>query len=355
VTLDRFIRTRRARWDELDRLLDLAAGKTERLAAGHVLRLGELYRASAADLALARRRFRGEAVVAELETRVGAARLLVYAGRRRHRGFVAFFRTDYWRIVAERPRPLLVAALLVFVPALVAGGWALHDPAAATGLVPGGFRPATETPHPWHHFSPAEQSAFSSQVLTNNIQVTAIAFAGGITGGVLTVFSLLYNGILLGAIGGLMIGAGNGVGFVDLVTAHGVLEMSCIVVGGAAGLRLGWAIVDPGLRTRSESLAREAQRSVLLVLGTAPWLVLAGVVEGFRAQLATAGVAVDVTVGVALGGLYWGLVVTRGSQRPARLRAQVGVDARGGEALRGGLDDLRAGAAQPRDDEAARV
>jgi uncharacterized membrane protein SpoIIM required for sporulation len=355
MTLDRFTRERKARWNEIDRLLAEARGKAERLDGTGVLRLGELYRATAADLAFARRRYPGEVVVGELERRVADARLLVYAGRKRQRGVISFFRRDYWRIVAERPGMLVLAALLVFVPALVAAGWALHDPAAANGLVPGQFRPATETPHPWTHFSPSDQSAFSAAVLTNNIKVTALAFAGGITCGVLTILSLIYNGILLGAIGGLMIGAGNGVGFVDLVTAHGVLEISCIVVGGAAGLRLGWAIVDPGLQTRAESLAREAQRSVLLVLGTAPWLVVAGIVEGFRAQLAESGVAVDVSVGVGLGALYWGLVFALGSDRSARLRAEVGGDAGRGQALRRGLDDARAGAPQARDDEPAAV
>src|SRR5207302_1461837 len=97
------------------------------------------------------------------------------------------------------------------------------------------------------------------------------------------VLSPAFNGVVLGAVAGLMIGAGNWVGFVDLVTGHGVLELSCIVVAGAAGLRLGWSIVDPGRRTRAASLTAEARRTIGIVLGTTPWLVVAGIVEGFRA------------------------------------------------------------------------
>jgi len=345
MTLDRFVSERKPRWDELELLLERSPGRRG-LDAAEVLRLGALYRATAADLAFARRRFSGERVVVDLERRVAEARLAVYGGRRRRRGgVVRFFVRDYWRIVAERPWALLAAALLVFVPALLAAAWALSDPAAATGIVPAEFRSATETPRPWTHFSPGEQSAFSAAVLTNNIKVTFLAFAGGITGGVLTTLSLLFNGLLLGVIAGLMIGAGNGTGFVDLVTAHGVLELSCIVVGGAAGLRLGWSIIAPGLLTRRESISREAQRAVLLVLGTAPWLVVAGIIEGFRAQLATAGLGVVIGVGVAVGGLYWALVLLLGSERGARLRAQVRADAGDGEARRSRLDDLGAGAA----------
>jgi uncharacterized membrane protein SpoIIM required for sporulation len=164
--------------------------------------------------------------------------------------------------------------------------------------------------------SPGDQAAFTTEIFTNNIQVTLVAFAGGMTGGILTALSLIYNGLLLGVIGGLMTGVGNGVGFVDLVTAHGVLELSCIVVAGAAGLRLGWSIIDPGRLTRRKSIVREARRAAAIAIGTAPWLVVAGIVEGNRARLAESGLAAVIGVGVALGLLYWTLVVWLGWLRP---------------------------------------
>jgi uncharacterized membrane protein SpoIIM required for sporulation len=165
--------------------------------------------------------------------------------------------------------------------------------------------------------SSGEQATFTTEILTNNIKVTLLAFAGGITGGLLTAAALVYNGLLLGVVGGLMGGAGNGLGFVDLVTAHGVLELSCIVVGGAAGLRLGWSIVDPGLRTRRASLQQEARHAVPVAVGTAPWLGIAAIVEGNRANLAEAGVGAVVGVGAALGVVFWGLVLWRGRARSA--------------------------------------
>jgi uncharacterized membrane protein SpoIIM required for sporulation len=122
----------------------------------------------------------------------------------------------------------------------------------------------------------------------------------------------IFNGVLLGTIGGLMVGAGNWRGFLELVTGHGVLELSCIVVAGAAGLRLGWALVAPGYRTRAESARLAARESVAIALGTAPWLVAAGIVEGNRARLADAGLGVDLGVGFAIGALFWALVVWRG-------------------------------------------
>jgi uncharacterized membrane protein SpoIIM required for sporulation len=318
MKLDAFLAERQPAWTELEGLVREARRRPQRLGPDRVLRLGALYRSAAADLALARRRFPADPIVPRLDELVGRARHLVYASTRRG-SVVRFFTRDYWRFVRERPLALLAAATLLLAPASLAASWALRDRPAAIGLVPAEFRPAVEDRRPWRDLSPAEQADFSTGVMTNNIIVAATSFAGGITLGLLTAVSIIFNGVLLGAVAGLMIGAGNWLGFVDLVTAHGVLELSCLIVAGAAGLRVGWSIVEPGRKTRTESLVDEARRAVALAVGTAPWLVVAGIVEGFRATLAEAGLGAVVSVGLALGLLYWGLVFTLG-RAPAHTR-----------------------------------
>lgn len=316
MNLSTFLRDREPAWDELRRLVAAAKGRPERLGPERLRQLGTLYRAAAADLATARRRYPGDPLVGTLAGLVGQARHLVYASEARRESVGAFLSHGYWRRVRERPVPLLVAALLLFAPAVLSVVWALDDPVAAGGLVPDAFRGATE-PRPGGAdlgLSPAASAAFSARILTNNIQVAFVAFAGGITAGLLTAVAMVVNGTLIGVVTGLAFGSGNGSRLVQLVVPHGVLELSCIVVAGAAGLRMGWAMVDPGRRRRGDALAAEARRSVELVLGTAVWLVLAGVVEGFVTP-AGLGVAPAVSVGVALGALFWALVWWRG--RPA--------------------------------------
>jgi uncharacterized membrane protein SpoIIM required for sporulation len=318
MRLDAFITARSDDWHELERLVAEAGRRPDRLPPARVLRLGALYRAAAADLSRLRRRAPGSPETARLEALVGNARHLVYSSRGRTQSILRFYATGYWRLIAARRKQLLIAFVLLFGSAALAALWAAHDPAAATGVVPGQFRPALQPGHPWHDMSAGEQAAFTTAIFTNNIFVTLSAFAGGITGGIATAFALLYNGLLLGVIGGLMTEAGNGTGFVDLVTAHGVLELSCILVAGAAGLSLGWSIISPGLRTRRASLQREAKQCLLLVVGTAPWLVVAGIVEGNRANLAESGLGAVIGTGVGLGVIFWGLVLWRGRARSER-------------------------------------
>jgi uncharacterized membrane protein SpoIIM required for sporulation len=313
MTRDHFLQNRGDSWRELEALVRRAGRRPGRLGGDGILRLGELYRGAAADLALARRRWPGDPLVGRLEDLVSRARHLVYASPRRRFSALRFLARGYWQLVAERPLMLAIAALLFFGPALLAGGWALDDPGAAGGLVPAEYREVAEprTEDTDLGFSASEEAGFAAEIFTNNIRVTFLAFAGGMTGGLLTAVVLLFNGVLLGTVAGLAWGAGNGGPFVELVSAHGVLELSCIVVAGAAGLRLGWAIVEPGRLPRGMSLRREARRAVLIALGTAPWLILAGLVEGFLTPSGL-GVATAVAIGVTLGVGYWTLLAWRG-------------------------------------------
>ncbi len=275
--------------------------------------MGELYRSAVGDLGLARRGLPGEPVVARLESLVGRARTTVYDTEVRRESIWSFFSTGYWQRVRSSPGALLVAAGLLFVPALLAFVWAGHDPAAALGVVPEAFRGIEDGSRTAGSagLSSAQSSAFASEIMTNNIRVTFLAFAGGLSFGVGTVATLMFNGVLLGAVGGLATHAGRGSAFFTLVIAHGVLELSCIVIAGAAGLRVGRALVSPGRKTRGAAVVTEARAAIELVLGTAPWLVLAGLIEGFITP-AGYGFAINAAVGLLVGGTYWSLVVWRG-------------------------------------------
>jgi uncharacterized membrane protein SpoIIM required for sporulation len=315
MDVERFTEQRRADWEELGDLADRAKGKPERLGPPDALRMGALYRATAADLAIARRRFRSEAVVGQLETLVRRSRSLVYRSPVRDSTVVRFFTRDYWVRVRQRPGLLAIAAALLFVPAVCALLWGWLDPDRARGFLPGIFEAVGERSSGTDlGLSLGEQSAMSSAIFTNNIRVTLLAFALGITCGLGTAFVLLQNGVLLGVVFGLATSTGKGWVVVEFVAAHGILELSCIVVGAAAGLRVGAAIIDPGRRRRSQVLVEEGRAAVEMILGTLPWLVVAGLVEGFITP-AGFGLAPALAVGFALGAVYWGLAVWRGAPR----------------------------------------
>lgn len=317
MNLKAFEAERGGSWSKLSELLARAGSRPDRLEPAAVLELGALYRQAAADLAFARRRFPGDPVVARLEALVVRGRGAVYGHSRRSGRVRDFVSRGYWRRLAERPVVLLVAWLALLAPALGAGVWALADADAALSVVPAALQGAADPPASGRDFGAGQSAAFSTDVMVNNMQVTLVAFAGGITAGAATLLALIFNGAILGIVGGLAIEAGNGGAFLRLVSAHGPLELSCIVAGGVAGLRMGWALIDPGPFARRTALVREARLAIEIALGTLPWLVVCGFAEGFLTGPELP-VGVQVGIGIALFCLFWGLVIWRGRPRQNR-------------------------------------
>lgn len=315
MNLDAFLAEREPEWTELERALAASRGRPERLGAAGVGRLAELYRAAAADLALVRRRRPSDPAARRLEDLVSRARLVVYEAEARPASARSFLSHGYWRRIRERPRTLGLAVGLLVLSSALATVWAADDPAAAVGTLPHPFRGAGGTHAGPFDLRGPEEAALSVQIFTNNIQVTVLSFAAGLAAGLGTALLLLYNGLVLGVVAGLSIGSGQGSRLVELIAPHGVLELSCIAVAASAGMAVGWELVAPGPRPRSVALRREARRGVEVVIGTAPWLVIAGLVEGFVTPRRI-GVVPALLVGFGLAALFWGLVAWRGA--PAR-------------------------------------
>ena len=311
MNLSDFVAARSPAWDAFQGDLRRAHGHPERLGTEGALEFGRRYRAVTADLAYARRRFRGDPVVARLELLVGDGAQAMYGRRERSSSPLDFATTGYWRLIVGRPGLLAAAAFTTVASVVLAMLWGMHDPTAALGLVPARFRPAA---HVHLHALPGGATTLAvlaGSIFTNNIQVSFLVFAGGLLLGLGTLAILAYNGLMVGALAGITIQAGNFDVFLRYVLPHGVLELSCFTVAAAAGLRLGWALIDPGWLTRGAALRREARPAVAMIIGTAPWLVAAGLTEGFVTPQALP-LPAALAVGLGLGGTFWSLVFARG-------------------------------------------
>ena len=151
-------------------------------------------------------------------------------------------------------------------------------------------------------------------MLINNIQVSFLAFAGGVFLCLGTAVILVQNGINVGIAAGLFSHATQTGKFFGLILPHGLLELTSVTIAGAAGLRIGWAIIAPGDRPRAVALAEEGRRSVVIVLGLMLCFLVAGIIEGF---VTPSGLPTFARIGVGtvveLGFLTW--IVTRGQRR----------------------------------------
>lgn len=317
ANLDRFVSERQGSWASLAELTRRAGTRPDHLSETDLRSLGRAYRSASADLSAARRQFPGDPLVSRLETLVAAARGAVHHDTRRSGSAKQFVSRGYWRLVAERPAMLGIGWVLTIVPAVLMFVWCQRDPVRAATMLPSRYVGGGRTSYGDLGLSAGEQTAMATQIFTNNIRVSFMAFAAGITAGIGTAYLLIFNGLLLGGVAGLAVHAGYGSTVFALIAPHGVLELSIIVVAAAAGMRIGWALVDPGFEPRGRALIRQSQSAVLIVLGTVPWFVIAGLVEGYITP-AGFGPTIAGIIGVSLGSLYWGLVFWRGRAAPVR-------------------------------------
>jgi uncharacterized membrane protein SpoIIM required for sporulation len=138
----------------------------------------------------------------------------------------------------------------------------------------------------------------------NNVKIGFQTFATGLAFGLGALFFLVYNGVLIGATAGYLTQIGLAAPFWSFVAGHSALELMAIVVSGAAGLRLGAALIAPGNRSRRAALVAAAHPAVRLMYGAACMFVLAAFVEAFWSPLTV----VPAPVKYAVGGALWLLV-----------------------------------------------
>jgi uncharacterized membrane protein SpoIIM required for sporulation len=162
----------------------------------------------------------------------------------------------------------------------------------------------------WTHSLVSMKPQASTWIMTNNISVGFMTFAGGILAGLGTIYLLFFNGLQLGVVGTACAQARMALDLWSFVAAHGALELPSIFIAGGAGLRLGTGMLFPGIYTRRDSLARAAVDSIRLVAGTVPLLVIAGTLEAFLSP-SGAPVAVKFLTGAVLF-LALGLWLTSG-------------------------------------------
>jgi uncharacterized membrane protein SpoIIM required for sporulation len=135
----------------------------------------------------------------------------------------------------------------------------------------------------------------------NNVRITFQVFASGIFLGLGSIFYLVSNGVHGGAVAGYLAHAGLGRQFWPFVSTHSALELPALVLAGAAGLHLGWALLAPGRRSRGRALADAARDGMPLVYGAALMDVLAACIEAFW----SASALVPLPVKLAAAALLW--------------------------------------------------
>jgi uncharacterized membrane protein SpoIIM required for sporulation len=282
VISTRWLEKRRPHWNRLEQLV-AASGRRSvtALTPAELQELALLYRQSASDLSTVREDPTSTQLAAYLNQLLGRAHNLIYMGRRSDkRGIWTFYKEIYPRIFRETFADTFLAFLLFFVAGIAGLLMGFADPGFSHYFLGPHMMQSIENHKMWTDSIVTVKPLASSGILTNNMSVAFATFAAGITG-IGTVWMMLMNGLMMGVVAVACWREGMSLPLWSFVAAHGVLELPAIFIAGGAGLGIAKGLLFPGVLPRKESLVQAGAKSVRLVLGTIPILLIAGVVEGF--------------------------------------------------------------------------
>lgn len=292
----RFRAEREGDWRRLEVLLVKAeAGGARRLGREELLEIPLLYRQALSSLSVARAISLDHSLVAYLESLCTRAYFFVYGARGRLGERVArFFLHDWpaavrglWRETVVAMTISAIATIVAFIlvhrdpdwfhsfvqPQLAAG----RDPAATTELLRSTLY--------GEHATADGLSAMSTFLFTHNAQIAIFAFALGFALCLPTAALMVANGCMLGAFLALFVSRGLGFEATGWLMVHGTTELFAIVLAGAAGFSIGWAVAFPGDRSRVDAAAAAGRRAATVMAGVVVMLFVAGLLEGFARQL----------------------------------------------------------------------
>lgn len=308
----RFVRLRRPVWEGFEAQLAATRRSLRGTGYGTLEDMALRYRQVLHDHALAAARFPGTAAARRLQSlALEGTRRLTGEGRRGPASLSSFFSRTFPRAF-QRQLGLLGIAVALFLFAAVWGltiavlrpalGLSLLGPEAVRGLEEGELwtKSLTTTVPP---------SVSSSGIATNNLSVALTAWSGGVLAGLVPLYVVLLNGLMLGAVVGVTLHYSMAGALLVFVSAHGLLELTLILVSAAAGLSVGRALVAADDRPRSLAVREAALSSLAVLLGCLPWFVVLALVEVFISPSPGVPAGVKLTLGLALEGTFLALAL----------------------------------------------
>ncbi|MCL2455317.1 MAG: stage II sporulation protein M [Micrococcales bacterium] len=286
-----------------------ALSKRSRLTGAEVDELVRLYQATATDLSTVRSSVPDPRTVMRLSQLLSRARTRLTGAHAPVWHEVATFFTVSFPVVLYRIRWWIVAVMVAFLAVSVVTGWYLvENRDVLNAVIPPSVQQEYVEDAFVSYYDPGV--SFGAMVWTNNSWIAAVCVASGITG-IGPVYMLFQNAWSIGLIGAVMTVHGELGLFLQLLSPHGLLELTAIFVAGAAGLRVFWAWLAPGPRPRGQALSEAGRALFTTALGLVVVLGVSGLIEGFVTGSAMYWWLKIVIGAVALAG-FWVYVLTLG-------------------------------------------
>jgi uncharacterized membrane protein SpoIIM required for sporulation len=280
-----FVTKRAADWHRLSELSERASTRISDLSTAELKEFVRLYRRASTDLAVIRTRTTNGPLTDSLNDTVARAYAILYAAPRK----------SFWRMILDvlavsaqtvrRRRHFVYVSLGIFLlSAFGTYGLLSADPKVTEFFIPKAYK---DTFDEWKSGkfpgrTSSESAGATGFYISNNPRVAIISGAVGAgTFGILPVLLIYQNGSMVGALAHEVASVGKLDFLLTSITPHGVPEIGGLIMSGAAGLLLGFALINPGQRTRAESLRAVGTDAITLLAISVIMTFMAAPIEGY--------------------------------------------------------------------------
>jgi uncharacterized membrane protein SpoIIM required for sporulation len=278
VDLEVFVAEHRADWNRLDELTK----RHRRLTGEEIDELVRLYQRTAAALSALQATGLDPALAGRLSSQLARSRAAISGAHSAGWQAVGRFASISFPAAAYRARWWWLGCAAGSALVALLAGWRVAGSAALRSSLLPRSAAAKLVQHEFrHYYSAHDAQSLAAHIWTNNALVAAETVIFGVLLGVPVLLVLFSNALNIGVDGGVMTAYGKAAEFWGLILPHGILELTAVFLAAGAGLRLGWAIIDPGPRPRVRALAEEGRSLVTIAVGLVFVLLVSGLIEAF--------------------------------------------------------------------------
>jgi len=274
-----FVKQNYARWQEFEQLL-----KDERKA--HPDKLADLFIQVTDDLSFSRTQYPGSETTHYLNNLASKIHLKIYRNKKEEKNrFITFWKYELPQLFYGAHKQLFYSFAIFAIAGLIGVVSVLNDDTFIRIILGDAYVNMTleniEKGNPLAVYGKTEQTDMFFAITLNNVMVSFRAFAAGLVLSLGTGYILFSNGLMVGAFFTFLGKEGHLFDSLGVVMLHGTLELSAIVIAGAAGFVMGNSILFPGTYSRIESFKRGAKKGLKIVMGLVPVFIMAGFIESF--------------------------------------------------------------------------
>ncbi|MBT1704400.1 stage II sporulation protein M [Chryseosolibacter indicus] len=279
-----FVKQNKARWEEFERVVKgQETADPDRIAA--------LFIQITDDLSFSRTQYNDSRTTQYLNALASKLHLRIYKNKREDKNrFLTFWKEEVPAAVYEARKSLLYSFIIFIVAGVIGAVSAYYDDTFVRLILGDGYVNMTleniKDGKPTDVYASMDQTTMFFYITWNNVMVSFRVFVLGVIASLGTGFYLFYNGLMVGTFMTFFYQESQLSHALPVIMLHGTIELTSIVIAGAAGFTMGNSLIFPGTYSRLDSFKKGAAKGMKIVVGLVPFFFIAGFIESFVTRYA---------------------------------------------------------------------